>query len=348
MKYPRLYCLFLFFVFYGVNAFTQSEIDAFNAWCTKHNKRFPGSATATSSVYYSRLSTFTSNMADATSRTTAKATYNQTKFSHLTSTEWGNLLHGFHSHAKRSVGTTVYRTTEAAETPSISKRTTYTPNSVNWNWCTDANACTGVYDQGLYCGSDWAFAAIATIESYWYLAGHTLTSLSMQQLLDCDTGDYGCSGGDPGTAYAYVGGASQLVDSYSSYPYASAGGNSFGCAYNSANGVASITSSTTLTASETAIYEHLSAVSPTNGGGPVSVCLDASTLQNYVGGLITDCGTTPNYCGVVVGYGNYGQTDPYWIVRFSLGTGWGESGFARIAIGSDLCMISDMATYVTI
>lgn len=44
---------------------------------------------------------------------------------------------------------------------------------------------THVYDQG-DCGSCWAFSATENIESVWAAAGHKLTSLSVQQIVDCD------------------------------------------------------------------------------------------------------------------------------------------------------------------
>jgi hypothetical protein len=53
----------------------------------------------------------------------------------------------------------------------------------------------------------------------WARAGHGLTNLAMQQLVDCDhLGDHGCGGGNPPNAYTYLIDAGGQ-DSYSSYPY---------------------------------------------------------------------------------------------------------------------------------
>ncbi len=54
---------------------------------------------------------------------------------------------------------------------------------------------------------------IETIESYYAIAGNTLTQFSMEQIVDCDTVDEGCNGGLPTNAYKYVQGAGG-IESY--------------------------------------------------------------------------------------------------------------------------------------
>jgi len=60
----------------------------------------------------------------------------------------------------------------------------------------------------------------------------------MQQVVDCDTSDDGCGGGDPPTAYAYVESAGGL-EAYTDYPYTAENGY---CSFNSADVVAKISS----------------------------------------------------------------------------------------------------------
>jgi C1A family cysteine protease len=210
------------------------------------------------------------------------------------------------------------------------------PTTYDWDSC---GVCTPVYNQG-QCGSCWAFSATETIESYFALDGGQLTQLSMQQIVDCDTGgqDQGCNGGFPSSAYQYVQSAGGL-DPLSDYPYTAEDGT---CAFNAQEVVATVTNSQSISG-ESGLYSQTSSSS----GGPVSVCVDASSWSSYNGGVLTSCGNNVDHCVQLVGYNGYNSDGAYWVVRNSWGTDWGENGFIWIQIGQDLCSIGDYATIVT-
>jgi len=68
----------------------------------------------------------------------------------------------------------------------------------------------------------------------------------MQQIVDCDTSDDGCDGGDPPTAYQYVISAGGL-ESYADYPYTAQDGQ---CAFDASEIARSISSWEYVTQSE--------------------------------------------------------------------------------------------------
>jgi C1A family cysteine protease len=79
--------------------------------------------------------------------------------------------------------------------------------------------------------------------------------------------------------------------------------------------------------------------------GPLSVCLDASSWNSYVGGIMTVCGQSVDHCVQAVGV-DTSATNGYWKVRNSWGTTWGEKGFIRLAYGQNTCDITNDPTYV--
>ena len=72
------------------------------------------------------------------------------------------------------------------------------------NWHAEGKVTTP-YDQA-GCGGCWAFSTAAATESLLYISGHDkeLTELSVQQLLDCDSTNYGCAGGWMYEGFEYV------------------------------------------------------------------------------------------------------------------------------------------------
>jgi len=215
------------------------------------------------------------------------------------------------------------------------------PNKSNYDW-NNCGVITPVYNQG-QCGSCWAFSATETVESYHALDGAALTELSMEQIVDCDTNgeDEGCNGGFPTGAYQYVESAGGL-DPLSDYPYTAGEGESGSCQFQSNEVAATVTSYNSIDG-ESGLYSQASMAS----GGPVSVCVDASSWQDYQGGVLTSCGEDVDHCVQLTGYAQYGSSSAYWIVRNSWDVTWGENGYIWIQIGQNLCEIGSYATVVT-
>ena len=91
-------------------------------------------------------------------------------------------------------------------------------NGIDWR---EKGAVTPVVDQGI-CGSCWAFATVATLESANFIKNGELLTLSQQQLVSCANGAYGNLGCDGGlTAFGYLYSDAQPIEQASNYPYTS-------------------------------------------------------------------------------------------------------------------------------
>lgn len=177
-----------------------------------------------------------------------------------------------------------------------------------------------------------------TLEGAYALRYNQLLSFSEQELMDCatDASGYsgaGCDGGVVQSALDYARDHGMVTED--SYPYEEAQGS---CRQN--GNVFQISGYTEINANDEGDLKNA-----VGSVGPVSVALNADGLQNYGGGIYNDagCSTSVNHGMLVVGYGTDG-TD-YWIVKNSWSDGWGESGYVRMAIGSNMCAIAAQACY---
>ncbi|XP_058750077.1 caricain-like [Vicia villosa] len=89
------------------------------------------------------------------------------------------------------------------------------PTSVNW---IKQGAVTDVMDQIPPCNSCWAISAVGAIEGINAIKKKNLIKLSVQELVDCDSGSHGCEGGEVRTAYDWVISNKGITDEYN-YPY---------------------------------------------------------------------------------------------------------------------------------
>lgn len=209
------------------------------------------------------------------------------------------------------------------------------------DWHADG-AVTDVKDQGS-CGSCWAFSTIGNIEGAWYLAGNPLVSLSEEHLVSCDTVDSGCNGGLMLQAYDWLlANNNGNVYTEASYPYKSGAGFSPDCDEGDHVIGASINGHVTIEGGE----DNMAAWLAENG--PLAIAVDASAFMSYTGGVLTSCsGQQLNHGVLLVGYNNSAEV-PYWVIKNSWGTGWGEQGFIRIRKGTNECLVQEYVVSATV
>jgi KDEL-tailed cysteine endopeptidase len=125
--------------------------------------------------------------------------------------------------------------------------------------------------------------------------------------------------------YTFKYGMSNPIMTESAYPYT---GRAATCKYNS-NSAGSV---------RVAGYKMVTANSPSALMAAVSVnpvaialCARSSNFRYYKSGIMssTACGTCLDHAVILIGYGTQNGV-PFWLVRNSWGTGWGESGYIRI------------------
>ncbi|XP_067831838.1 cathepsin F-like [Heptranchias perlo] len=201
------------------------------------------------------------------------------------------------------------------------------PRQCDWR---KYGAVTQVKDQRK-CGSCWAFAAVANIESMWYIKRKQLVDLSEQELLDCDTYDKACKGGYPYNAYNVImklGGVMRACD----YKYVAARRT---CRFRSTAVAAKIVTFRSIRSHECEMSAWIAR------NGPLVVTMNAAAMKGYKRGIARPSfyGCRPNVMNhvvAIVGYGVY-RTYPYWIIKNSWGANWGEQGYFRIYRGEKAC-----------
>jgi C1A family cysteine protease len=200
-------------------------------------------------------------------------------------------------------------------------------------------AVTPVKNEGA-CDASWAFAVTGLVEGDNAIRAGTLRSLSEQELLDCTGSPSGCGGGSPIDALRTLI-AKDGLPAESSYPYTARTGV---CK-------ASIPVATIPGAGRVPHGDEMSLQGYVDQG-PVLALIDASqpSFADYNGGVYSEpaCRTdNPTRAVLIVGYGASSGQD-YWIVKNSMGTLWGASGYIYMSRNNNNnCGIASFALAVS-
>jgi KDEL-tailed cysteine endopeptidase len=193
-----------------------------------------------------------------------------------------------------------------------------TPDHVDWR---SSGAVTPVRNQG-QCESSYAFAAVGAVEGAHKIASGHLISLSEQELVDCSgvSGNHGCNGGNPDDAMQWI--VRHGIATQAAYPYTAR----LGPCKMTAKPALFIAGVRRVATDEKAL---LAAVAK----HPIAARIDASdpSFTRYEGGVY-GCHThsAGSIWVTIVGYGSTATGTPYWIIKGSFGTTWGESGYMRL------------------
>eukprot|EP01083_Nonionella_stella_P022073 61038_1 len=221
------------------------------------------------------------------------------------------------------------------------------PDALDWRNIDGKNYLSWSRNQHVpkYCGACWAFAATSALSDRFAIHhGDKFPeiSLSPQVLLNCDTYDLGCHGGDAMTAYKYI--AENGIPSETCAPYESTGHDEGAkceatdrCKNCDPDGTCKEVSDF----QKYYVDEYAEIVGEEQMKaelirGPIVCAIEATSgLMNYSSGVYQEKTTfSLNHDISVVGYGSENGNN-YWIVRNSWGTYWGEKGFFRLVRGKD-------------
>jgi len=216
---------------------------------------------------------------------------------------------------------------------------------------------TSVNSQGWCLGAHWAFAVAQQLETDARREFGNQYVLSAQQLLHCVTSNSGCavvySSTNDVMDYALDYARDQGLYLSSTYPYQSNNGWTGGPCYASEGNDEKVRVDgyfSDLINEEGCMAHYI------QNTGPLAVCLSTgSSILTYSGGIMTaaSCasgwgGAAYTVCMQVVGVNLVTGTTPYWKVRGSYGTGWGDGGYGRIAYNSNACNIKQKPVYTSV
>lgn len=187
------------------------------------------------------------------------------------------------------------------------------------------------------CDASWAFAVTGLVEGDHAIRTGTLPSLSEQELLDCTDSRSACTGGSPIAAMRTLIARGGLATE-AAYPYKAVAGI---CKPSAA--IATIPGAGRVPPGDEVSLQNYVA------RGPVLALINESpAVDSYRGGIFAGpCSSTdPTQAVLIVGYATNAGVD-YWIVKNSLGTSWGSSGYIYMVRHENICGIANFALAVS-
>lgn len=191
----------------------------------------------------------------------------------------------------------------------------------------------------LHCGSCWAFSAAEVLSDRVAIATKKASpALSPEDLVSCDKGDMGCSGGRLASAWSYLQNTGIVTNTC--FPYTAGDGQAPTCETKCAD-------------SESFTKQKAKSTFAINGvpnmqkeimtNGPIQVAFMVyKSFMSYKSGVYSkhfwELIPEGGHAVKIVGWGTDSGTD-YWLVANSWGTTWGLDGFFKIKRGTNQCGI---------
>lgn len=184
------------------------------------------------------------------------------------------------------------------------------------------------------CGSCWAFGSSEALSDRFAIAssGAVNVVLSAEDLVSCDSSDYGCGGGYLENAWDYLTNTGIVTDAC--FPYTAGSGVEAACASSCVDGEAfkkykcqagSVVHPQTVDEIKSEIYQH----------GPMEAAFTVyEDFFSYSSGVYHHVygGIAGGHAIKVLGWGHEDGLD-YWLCANSWGTSWGLQGLFKIKIG---------------
>ncbi|GAB1863442.1 Cathepsin O [Camponotus japonicus] len=193
------------------------------------------------------------------------------------------------------------------------------------------------------CGACWAFSTIGVVESMYAIKNGTLYPFSVQEMIDCMPGSYGCEGGDICGLLSWLLVSKTKIISENVYPLT---WRSDACKLSKTSAKTMGVKITDFTC-DSFVNAESDLLTLLVTHGPVAVAVNAMSWQNYLGGIIQyHCDgsfNSLNHAVQIVGY-DMAARIPHYIIKNSWGSTFGNKGYIYIAIGNNLCGIANQVS----